>query len=163
MKQTLVSLLLAAPVVVSIGCKKPDLDYSKLRVGMTKKEVIYRVGEPTRTTVQDQIEVWEYEAFDRYGAIAINPRSQFVRFVGGLVEFFGTREELAATKPSAVKVGVDAKTSVTGRPEAAAPRPAAFDLRSELEKLEAMKKDGLITEAEFKELRQKVLDKAKAQ
>jgi hypothetical protein len=40
---------------------------------------------------------------------------------------------------------------------------AAFDLRTELEKLEKLKKDGLITEAEFKELRQRVLEKAKAQ
>jgi hypothetical protein len=41
--------------------------------------------------------------------------------------------------------------------------PAAFELRTELEKLEKLKSDGLITEAEFKELRQKVIDKAKAQ
>jgi hypothetical protein len=45
----------------------------------------------------------------------------------------------------------------------AAPQPAAFDLRAELEKLEAMNKDGLISETEYKELRQRVLEKAKAQ
>ncbi|MBK7294054.1 MAG: SHOCT domain-containing protein [Holophagaceae bacterium] len=36
-------------------------------------------------------------------------------------------------------------------------------MRTELEKLEKLKKDGLINEAEFQALRQKVLDKAKAQ
>ena len=42
-----------------------------------------------------------------------------------------------------------------------APSPAAFDLRAELEKLEKLKQDGLISAAEYQDLRQNVLKKAK--
>lgn len=155
MKPALAALLLVAPITLSLGCQKPDLDYGKLRAGMLKKEVVDRVGQPTRTSVQGALEIWEYEAYDRYGAMTVNHRSQFVRFVDGRVDFFGTKEELEATKPSAAR-------AVLGGKEAA-PRPAAFDLRTELEKLEALKKEGLLSEAEYKDLRQRVLEKAKAQ
>ncbi|MBP1773221.1 MAG: hypothetical protein H6P99_2384 [Holophagaceae bacterium] len=157
MTRPLISLLLAVPVAFAISCKKPDLDYGKLQIGITKKEVADRAGQPTRTSVQGAVEIWEYEAYDRYGAMAVNRRSHFVRFVDGRVDFFGTREALEATKPSAARATPGAKAG------AAAPQPAAFDLRAELEKLEAMKKDGLISETEYKELRQRVLEKAKAQ
>lgn len=157
MTRPLTSLLLAVPVALSISCKKPDLDYGKLRHGMTKKEVVDRAGQPTRTSVQGPLETWEYEAYDRYGAMAVNHRSHFVRFVDGRVDFFGTKEELEATKPSAARATLGAKEKT------AVPPPPAFDLRAELEKLEAMKKDGLLSETEYKELRLRVLEKAKAQ
>jgi outer membrane protein assembly factor BamE (lipoprotein component of BamABCDE complex) len=60
----------------------------------------------------------------------------------------------------------EAKPLADQKPDSAPVKPpaaASFDLRSELEKLEKLKKDGLITEVEFKELRQRALDKAKAQ
>ena len=152
--------LFLLPALVSVGCTRPDLDVSKLRVGMTKKEVVERVGAPKRVTeVNLTTELHEYEAYDRYGAIKINSRSQVLRFVNGRLEAAGTMEEL--------KAGRSARRAETPKAAPAAPaaQPAApaFDLRTELEKLEKLKKDGLITEAEFQALRQKVLDKAKAQ
>jgi len=152
--------LFLLPALLSLGCTRPDLDVSKLRVGMTKKEVVERVGGPKRVTeVNLNTELHEYEAYDRYGAIKINSRSQFVRFVDGRVEAVGTAEELKAGR-SALRS--DASKAAPAAPAPAAPAPA-FDLRAELEKLEKLKKDGLINEAEFQALRQKVLDKAKAQ
>jgi len=156
--------LVLLPALVSLGCTKPDLDVSKLRVGMTKKEVVERVGSPKRVTeVNLTTELHEYEAYDRYGAIKINSRSQFVRFVNGRVEAVGTLEELKAGRSA---LGAGAPKAAPAAPAAAQPEvPAAlaFDLRTELEKLEKLKKDGLISEAEFQELRQKVMAKAKAQ
>lgn len=159
MRRSSAALMLALPVAVSVGCTRPDLDLSRIRTGMTKKEVIERAGSPTRTTVTNDTEVWEYEAYERYGAIKVNARSRFVRFVRGQVDAFGSPEDLKAGRAALVAPAGPAKEA------AAAPQPAppAFDLRTELEKLEKLKKDGLISEPEFQELRKKVLDKARAQ
>ena len=168
MHRRLAALMIAIPAAVSMGCTKPDLDVSKLRVGMTKKEVLERVGSPTRMTVTNDIEVDEYEAYERYGAIKINSRTQYVRFVDGRVVAFGTLEDLKAGRAARgaaearAKGGPEVREAAT-QVQPASPAGPAFDLRLELEKLEKMKKDGLITEAEFRELRQKVMDKARAQ
>ncbi len=156
--------LFLLPALLSLGCTKPDLDVTKLRVGMTKKEVVERVGSPKRVTeVNLTTELHEYEAYERYGAIKINSRSQFVRFVDGKVEAAGSLEDLKAGR-SALRAEASKASPLAGaNAQPAAPAASAFDLRTELEKLEKLKKDGLISEAEFQELRQKVLAKAKAQ
>jgi hypothetical protein len=59
------------------------------------------------------------------------------------------------------KVGLDQGEELA-RANAGASSSPVSDLRTELEKLEKMKKDGLISEAEFKVLRQKVIEKAEA-
>jgi hypothetical protein len=167
MRRFLAAPFLMAPIAVSLGCSKPDLEVSKIRVGMTKKEVLERVGAPSRTSVVNDAEVYEYEAYDHYGAIRINTRSRFIRFVGGRVESFGTLEDLKAGGPAHPPVEASPKVVPEGRRETVSAQAApasstAFDLRTELEKLEKLKKDGLISEAEFRELRQKIMDKARA-
>lgn len=161
-------LLLALPVLALLGCSKPDIDFSRLRAGMTKEQVIGQVGNPSKLTVLDHAELFEYEAYDHYGAMRVNPRSQFVRFVNGRVESFGNKGDLDAGRIPSGGIGADPRAGAERRDaapgaKAVAPPPAAFDLRTELEKLEGLKKDGLITETEFKELRQRILDKARAQ
>jgi hypothetical protein len=159
--------ILMVPIAVSLGCNKPDLDMSKIRVGLTKKEVMERVGGPSRVSMVNDAEVHEYEAYDRYGAIKVNSRSRFIRFVGGQVESFGTLDELKAGGPARPPMAppprpspADRGTTVSG--QGAPPSPAAFDLKLELEKLEKLKQSGLISEAEFLEFRQKTMDKARA-
>lgn len=147
--------LFALALAATVGCTKPDLEFGKLRIGMDKKEVVARAGQPSRTSTVNGFELFEYEAYDRYGALKVNERSSFVRFSQGRVDAMGTREEVDPLKVPAGKAPAE-----TTRNEAAAP---AFDLRTELEKLEKLRKDGLISEAEFKDLRQRVLEKAKAQ
>lgn len=151
------TLLFALPLAALVGCTKPDLEVGKLRLGMSKKEVVDRVGQPTRTTVVDGNDIFEYVAYDRYGAIKVNERSQFVRFVNGRVDLVGSQEDLATVKP-----GTAQPAAPVAPPAAATPQPApSFDLRGELEKLEKLKKDGLISEAEYAALRQRVIEKAK--
>lgn len=162
------SSLLAISIVVALGCTKPDLDFAKIRIGMSKNEVVQRVGNPARTSSSNDFEVYEYDAYDHYGAMRVNLRSQYIRFVDGKVESYGNKADFDPAKPPARKMEVDQKIGTAMREEtadrkASAPPPTAFDLRTELEKLEKMKRDGLITEAEFKELRQRVIEKAKAQ
>jgi hypothetical protein len=157
---------LALPIAISVGCTKPDLDMSKIRVGMAKKEVLERVGDPSRVTVLNDVEVYEYEAYDRYGAIKINNRSRFIRFADGRVESFGTLEDLKAGRtanPSRDKP-TNANSQVRGvaaKGQGTPPTSPALSLRTELEELERLRKEGLISEAEFKDLRQKAIDKAR--
>jgi len=158
MKPFPAALVLTFPLALAMGCRKPDMDYSKIRLGMNPKEIIARIGEPTRRTASNNIEIFEYEAYDRYGALIVNRRSQYVRFLDGRAEFFGNKADMDATPPAPRRA--EATPDMGVGPTTPAPR--AFDLRTELEKLEQLKKDGLITEAEFKELRQRVLEKAKS-
>ncbi|WP_243317626.1 hypothetical protein [Geothrix paludis] len=152
--------LFALAVAAMVGCAKPDLDFGKLRLGMDRKEVIARAGQPSRTSMVNGFELFEYEAYDRYGALKVNERSSFVRFANGRVDALGTREEV---DPAKVPAGRPAAEPKLGAGAEAAPAAPAFDLRTELEKLEKLKKDGLISETEFKDLRQRLLEKAKAQ
>jgi hypothetical protein len=165
MRWFLAAPFLVVSLAVAMGCTKPDLDLSRIRTGMTKKEVAQRVGEASRVTVVNDTELHEYEAYERYGAIKINSRSRFIRFVGGQVVAFGTLEELKAGGPARPVVAAAPAPGPAGRgvsDQAAAPAPVAFDLKSELEKLEKLKLGGLISEAEYKEFRQKTMDKARA-
>ena len=119
-----------------------------------------------------------------------NVQRFFVRLVDGRVESYGDKKNLDPAKiptgwaDADPKPGTDQKPVVDPKPMVdpkplfeprplADPKPATlsakpaalapFDLRTELEKLEKLKKDGLISETEFKELRQRALDKARAQ
>jgi hypothetical protein len=168
MKTSFPTLLLAIPIVAAVGCTKPDLDFARIGVGMSKNEVIRHVGNPTRTSSSNNIEVFEYDAYDHYGALRVNLRSQYIRFMDGKVESYGNKADFDPAKPPVRKREVEQKVETVKRDEIVnrnlgGSPAAAFDLRTELEKLEKLKKDGLITEAEFKELRQRVLEKAKAQ
>jgi hypothetical protein len=166
MRRLLSFPFLVIPVTLAIGCTKPDLDFVKIRVGMAKNEIIARVGNPTRTSVVKDCEIFEYEAYDRYGALIVNRRSQFIRFMNGKVESFGNMEDLNSVKASSIRTEPDKQMSLGKAEESLSAKAAAsattFDLRTELEKLEKLKRDGLISEAEFKELRQRVMEKAKA-
>ncbi len=168
MRVSVPSLLLVIPIVAFVGCTKPDVDFVKIRIGMTRNQVIGLLGNPSKTSVMNHLEIFEYEAYDRYGALKVNRRWQYVRFINGKVESFGNKGDVDTAKTPTSQIEVEQKVSVD-RPEEAvdgmpgASTPAPFDLRTELEKLEKMKKDGLITEAEFKELRQRTIEKAKAQ
>lgn len=53
------------------------------------------------------------------------------------------------------KVSIDKREEVVGGKSST---PAPFDLKTELEKLDNLKKSGLISESEFKELRQRAMD-----
>ena len=164
MTRSLSAFLLALPILASLGCNKPDLDFVKVRPGMTKKEIVTRIGEPTRTKVVGGRDIFEYEAYDRYGAIKVNQRSQYIAFVDGKVEAYGNIEDLGTLKPYVPKLGAERKAEPTlapSTPAAAVPGTLTQGLRADLENLEKLKRDGLVSEAEYKDLRQKVLDKVR--
>lgn len=171
MRWNRLSPLLAVPLVAIVGCNKPEVDFTLISLGMTKEEVIAKIGKPTRVSVQREMEYFEYEAYDKRGIAGVGYvkehfRFRYIRFYGGKVESFGEKGDFDTTKTPTSRVEVDKKVSIDSREEVIGGKssaPAPFDLKTELEKLDNLKKNGLITEAEFKELRQRAMDKARTQ
>lgn len=170
MRSTYKALGLVIPAVLQIGCfrDKPEVDLSRISVGMDKTEVLNRLGKPTRVAVQGGVEYFEYESFENSGWDWKGKRNfkwMFVRLVQGKVESFGRKGDFDSTKNPTTDINVNQRieskitTSPTGQ---SATSQTPFDLKTELEKLDKMRKDGLITDQEYQQLRQRAVDKAKA-
>ena len=172
--KALVTIVLVA--LVGLGCSNPTFDINRIQVGMSEDQAFGTLGKPSLAIRQGNVRYLEYELFDQDKWFGVgrkeNVQRFFVRLVDGRVESFGDKKNLDPAKiptgwaDADPKPVTDPKPMADPKPEMATAKPvpaAPFDLRTELEKLEKLKKDGLITEAEFKELRQRALDKAKAQ
>ena len=163
MRSPIAIVSLAAALAALLGCAEPAFTPAKVRMGMTEEQAVRALGRPTATVVQGGATYLEYETYDQdrwFGAgRKENVRVFQVRLTGGKVDAVGKKGDFDDPRTPAARIEGYRK------PEAgsAAAGGAPFDLRTELEKLEKMKRDGLITEAEFKDLRQHALDKAKAQ
>ncbi|HEX7552671.1 MAG TPA: hypothetical protein VF378_03905 [Geothrix sp.] len=162
--------------LVGLGCSRPTFDINRIQVGMSEDQAFGTLGKPSLAIRQGNVRYLEYELFDQDKWFGVgrkeNVQRFFVRLVDGRVESFGDKKNLDPAKiptgwaDADPKPVTDPKPLIEPKPEMATAKPAPaapFDLRTELEKLEKLKKDGLITEAEFKDLRQRALDKAKAQ
>jgi hypothetical protein len=167
----MIKLVPVIAVVSLVGCfrDKPEVDLTLVSVGMEKAEVLAKLGKPTRVSLQGLTEYLEYEAFENSGwdwKGKRNFRYLFVRIINGRVESFGNKGDFDTTKTPTRRIEIDQQVRVDTREEKALGEHAfgtPFDLKVELEKLDKMKKDGLLTDSEFKELRQRAIDKAKAQ
>ena len=144
------SFLITIPMVAFMGCAKPDLDFVNIRIGMTKDQVIEHLGKPTRMSVINNLEIFEYEAYDRVGALVINRRSQFVRFINGKVESFGNKGDFDSTKTPTSKVEIDKKVQDTSEKKK--------DVYAELIRLDDLRKRGILTDAEFEVQKKKLLE-----
>lgn len=164
-------LVISALAIVMVGCfrDKPEVDLTRVSVGMRKDEVIQALGKPTRVSVQGPVEYLEYESYENSGWDWKGKRNfqfMFVRIINGKVDSFGRKGDFDTTKNPTTDINVnqriEAKVSSTTA-NSPAPQPGTFDLKAELEKLEKMKKEGLLNEQEYQQLRQRAIDKAKAQ
>jgi len=142
--------VLAFSLFLSASCatpgssmSKPDL--SRIAVGMTKADVIARLGNPHQVSQQGQIEYLSYNFDHPFDGRAAIVATYFVRLIDGKVESFGEKGDFDSTKDPAVKV-------ITESPES---KPC--DLYTELRKLEALKKDGVLFEEEFQAQKKKLL------
>ena len=161
MKLPVAPVLLAAALAVATGCSDPAFTPAKVQMGMTEEQAVAALGRPTATVVQGATTYLEYETYDQdrwFGdGRKENLRIFVVRLNGGRVDAVGKKGEFDYTR------GPSIRTEGARKPGAGAAGPGPFDLRTELEKLETLKKDGLITESEYRDLRQRVMDKARLQ
>jgi hypothetical protein len=145
------------------GCTNSTL-LNNLHIGMTKSDVIALLGQPDSTSAQANVEYLTY-----YLNVATNEgpggRDQpyLVRLVDGKVESFGRFAQLNDLYLRPVTNAVPGSANFPQSPLLSAgmvgptATPAAPDLASELEKLKALKDQGVLTDQEFQAAKAKLL------
>lgn len=166
MRPTLVPSALAVCLLAGTGCTGPKTTPEKtVRPGMTEDQVLGLLGKPLALARQGATTYLEYETFDQDRWFGTgrkeNVRVLLVRMLNGRVDAVGRKGDFPTPPMTASPLEVEPKSSL--EPPVAVVPPVPFDLRTELEKLEKLQKDGLLTEAEHRDLRQRVMEKFKAQ
>lgn len=156
------ALLPAALMIVAIACSKPKPSFDKIRPGMDEGQVVSLLGSPQTIANQARIKYLEYESFDRDIWLGSGRKENvqffFVKLIDGKVDSFGRKGDFDSTKNPTREIKIEEKI-IDSRPTSTTIK--TFDLKSELLKIEQLKKDGLISDQEFKELRQHAIEKAK--
>src|SRR5262245_1265586 len=159
-------------IVVLVGAchqSKPEVDLSRVSGGMTKADVIDKLGPPDHVAAQGRVEYLEYDAYDDSGwdwKGQRNQRTLYVRIVDGVVESYGKKGDFGTTRDPTVNVNVNERVEHVEQKTATEPQADQrsnpnFDLATELKKLDTMKRDGLISDAEYEDLRRRAIEKAK--
>jgi hypothetical protein len=139
---------------------------NNIRIGMTKDQVLAILGTPNSTSAQANVEYLTYylEGDSEYG----RDRPYMVRVVDGKVESFGRFAQLSDLyyRPVTSARPGDANFPTQPYPTAIAPMgamsvPAAStpgsDIGTQLEKLKALKDQGVLTDDEFQKAKAKLL------
>ena len=148
---TISALLLTA--LVLIACATATR-ISKVKIGMSKEEVIVVMGKPVSVSAQGRAEYLNYslsETDDQawYGIT----RPYYVRLIDGRVESFGRAGDFDSTKTPAVRIESDQTIRQDIRVK------DSGDLYTELKKLKDLKDSGVITDEEFEARKKKLLEK----
>ena len=155
---TAVILLLAA---LFAGCATAD-QLNKLRIGMSKDQVVAVLGQPDSTSAQANIEYMTYYLSNdsSYG----RDQPYMVRLVDGKVESFGRFLQLFDIYNRPVGGNSMGQTiTPLGGPSIplSAVQPSAPDLALSLTRLKALKDQGVLTDEEFQRAKQKLLSDQK--
>lgn len=146
-------VLTLAVVGLLAGClARPDL--SKIGVGMTKPDVIAALGQPRDMSVQGNVEYLRYEGEANYADGRLGGEFYFVRLLHGRVESYGRVGDFDSTKNVAVDYNI---TKTEHRAESS----PADELLTELQRLESMRIQKLITEDEYQTLRARAVERSK--
>lgn len=127
---------------------------SKVRIGMTKKEVISVMGKPHSTSATGNNEYLTYRLSEtKRDASNRFTKPYFVRLIDGKVESYGQKGDFDSTQKPTVRIETDERIkqdiNVKG----------SGDLYTELKKLKELKESGIITESEFQAQKKKLLEK----
>jgi hypothetical protein len=159
-------LVLASVLLVGLlaGCNTAA-QLNNIRIGMTKDQVLAILGTPDSTSAQADVEYLTYylEGDANYG----RDRPYMVRVVDGKVESFGRFAQLSDLYYRPVTSARPGDANFPSQPYPAAlapmgsvPTSAAApgsDLASQLEKLKALKDQGVLTDDEFQKAKAKLL------
>jgi hypothetical protein len=147
MKSKITSLAVLI-VVLLAGCATAE-KLNDVRIGMPKDQVIALLGTPDSTSAQANVEYLTYylEGDPDYG----RDRPYMVRVVDGKVESFGRMLQLWDLQNRPV---AGTQTSVAPGATAA---PDSTDLATQIEKLKALKDQGVLTDEEFQKAKDKLL------
>ena len=165
MKNKLLALASLLIVGLLVGCNSAA-QLNNIRIGMTKEQVISMLGNPDSTSAQANVEYLTYylEGDSNYG----RDRPYMVRVVDGKVESFGRFAQLSDLyyRPVTNARAGDANFPTQPYPAAvapmgtlpnAAPALSGSDLGTQLEKLKALKDQGVLTDEEFQKAKAKLI------
>ncbi len=150
MRLTLCMVLLVA--VLSSGCADAN-KLNKIRIGMTKGEVVAVLGDPLSVSAQGKAEYLNYR-FSETDEDASNgvTKPYYVRLMDGNVESYGKLGDFDSTKDPTIAVKTEDRVTANIRTDT---RP---DLYSELQKLKSLRGEGTITEEEYQALKKKLIE-----
>jgi hypothetical protein len=142
------------------GCDSTAQQLTQIRLGMTQQEVIAILGQPESMSAQGNVEYYTYY-LDNTETYREQP--YLVRFANNKVESFGRFAQLndlymrpIAGAPPAGGLN-PLGNPYAGGPVIAGPAAPAPDLVSELTQLKALKDQGVLTDAEFQQAKEKLL------
>ena len=149
--KTLSTLLLIVSVTLS-GCATAS-KINSVQIGMTKDQVIQVMGKPTSTSAQGaELEYLNFALAETTDdAVYDRTKPYYVRLVNGKVESFGRLGDFNSTQHPTVRIETDSTVKADIKSS------GQKDLYTELQKLKALKDDGVLTEEEFVIAKQKLL------
>jgi len=172
MKSKLCLLALALCGALFTGCATSTL-MNKLQIGMTKDQVVALLGNPDSTSASGKVEYLTYYLIaDSSTGYTNADRAYMVRVVNGRVESYGRYSQLydlynrpIAGSPQGspgnpiFPVSSPYAQAVFNGSAATAQQtaPPAMDIASQLEKLKALKDQGVLTDEEFQKAKEKLL------
>lgn len=141
------SHLLIVLAIVLAGCATSN-KINAVQLGMTKPEVVAVMGEPVSVSAQGGAEYLNYKLSETsddafYGVTT----PYYVRLVSGKVESYGRTGDFDSTQPTTVRLETDENVNV----------PQDTDLYTELRKLKELHEDGILTDAEYDNLKEKAI------
>ena len=147
--------------VVFAGCVSNTDSFNRISVGMTKDEVVSTIGAPTSTRATGKLEVLVYNLAPSGVKWTVVPAEKatfpeyFVRLIDGRVESFGKMGDFDSTKNPAIDINTKSKVDATVTQSGTGNK---IDLESELRRLDRLRKDGLITDADYDAQKKKLLE-----
>lgn len=122
---------------------------------MTKHQTIEQLGEPESVAVQGDSEYYEYVSW--WGLSMNEYQIWYVRFIDGVVESFGRKGDFDSTKDDTQNINIQIDNiSDKNQTDSAFSK---LDLELDLNRLQKLKDQNLITEDEFQALRKRAIDK----
>jgi hypothetical protein len=144
-------------VFLASGCSTIPRTSSlnSITVGMSKSEVINALGQPISTAAHGGADVLRYHLRTPEQIVRGGYDEYFVRLVGGRVESFGRMGDFDSTKNPTVEIRSDSRIAT----EFDAGERSGRDIYSELQKLEELRKQGILTQQEFELEKRRILDR----
>lgn len=138
-------LILLASIVV--GCATSG-KINGLQIGMTRDEVVAIMGDPVSVSATDGVDYLNYKLSETDDdAFRGWTTPYYVRLVNGKVDSFGRTGDFDSTKPTTVRIETDENVKVDSN----------SDLYTELRKLKELFDEGILSEAEYSDLKQKAI------
>jgi len=165
MKSTLFAAASLFLLAFVSGCVSADR-LNAIRIGMTKDQVIEIMGKPDSMSAQSNVEYLTYYLAPNNEEVRDQP--YMVRLVDGKVESFGRFAQLfdlynrPVTNARPGDPNFPQGTSYGyGTAIVTSPAPAPSSIVTDLQKLKALKDQGVLTEAEFEKAKAKLLAEQK--